>query len=159
MDRNEAPGRDNGTFFDRLSERQRQCLELVASGYTSKQIGRELQISPSTVDNHLSAALERLGMNNRADAARAMRASASAAQADIVEASASPPALDPRPSPSQGLSQRLRGALPLPPLGGAENRLSLRHRYLHVIQIALLGTMGMTAIVMTIAGLVQLFSR
>lgn len=157
MVENEATGPVpvGGTLADRLSERQRQCLELVALGYTSKQIGRQLHIAPSTVDNHLSAALERLGMNNRADAARAMRARASAARPDVADEAASPPADEPVESAPSLLSEVLR----LPPLGGSENRLSLRRRYVHVVQIALLGTMAMTAVVMTIAGLVQLFSR
>lgn len=132
---------------ERLSERQRQCLDLVAEGRTSKEIARTLKLSPSTVDNHVRAALERLGLNNRADAARLMQASSSAALA---------PALPEEPI---GADREPFGLFRLPPIGGAENRLSLRRRYVHVIQIALLGTMGMTAVVMTIAGLVQLFSK
>lgn len=158
MGGSEPTGRHSGTNADRLSGRQHQCLELVALGYTSKQIARELRISPSTVDNHLSAALERLGMNSRADAARALQARVSAAQPDVVDEPASAPVPNANTRPSQKTSI-LREALQLPPLGGAENRLSLRRRYVHVIQIALLGTMAMTAVVMTIAGLVQLFSR
>ncbi len=45
-------------------------MMLVAAGYTSKQIARELGISPSTVDNHVHAVVERLGAINRIDAAR-----------------------------------------------------------------------------------------
>jgi FixJ family two-component response regulator len=47
-----------GSRFDRLTLRQKDCLRLVAQGYTSKEIGRELGISYSTVDNHLLAATQ-----------------------------------------------------------------------------------------------------
>lgn len=138
----------------RLSERQRQCLTLVADGFTSKEIARQLNLSPSTVDNHLRAAMERLGLNNRADAARLLRGANAVASA--------PRTRDEReelPAPQASVRGRGAGMLQLPPIGGAENRMSLRRRYFHVAQIALLGTMTMTAVIMTIAGLVQLFSR
>jgi DNA-binding CsgD family transcriptional regulator len=128
----------------RLSERQRQCLDLVGQGFTSKEIGRQIGLSPSTVDNHIRAALERLGMTDRASAARAM----SALTAGDDGASARPEATAPLPS-----------FFALPPLGGAVNRLSARRRVWHIVQIALLGIMGMTAVVITISGLVNLFSR
>lgn len=144
---------------ERLSERQRQCLALVGEGFTSKQIARELALSPSTVDNHLRAALERLGLNSRTDAARALRSArreqdeSPGPAADADEAVVPPPIIQPT-APSG-----LRGWLRLPRLGGVENRLSLGQRYFHVGQIALLGTMIMAALVLTIAGLVHLFNR
>lgn len=52
-----------------LSKRQTQCLELVREGLTSKQIGKELGISPFTVDNHVRLAIERLCANGRTQAA------------------------------------------------------------------------------------------
>jgi len=144
---------------DRLSERQRQCLALVGEGFTSKQIARELALSPSTVDNHLRAALERLGLNSRTDAARALR-SAQGEQGDVsgMAMDASEAVVPPLTIQSTAPS-RLRGWLRLPRLGGVENRLSLGQRYFHVAQIALLGTMTMAALVLTIAGLVHLFTR
>lgn len=147
-----------GPMAERLSERQRQCLALVDQGFTSKQIARELALSPSTVDNHLRAALERLGLNSRTDAARALR-SAGGEQGDVsVMATPSNEAVAPSPTGQPVVPSGLRGWLRLPKLGGVENRLSLRKRYFHVAQLALLGTMVMTALVMTIAGLVHLFT-
>ncbi len=54
----------------RLTTRQKDCLRLVAKGYTSKEIGRQLGISYSTVDNHLLAAAQLLEVPGRAEAAR-----------------------------------------------------------------------------------------
>lgn len=40
-------------------------MALVAKGLTSKQIARELEISPRTVEAHVSAAIDILQVNNR----------------------------------------------------------------------------------------------
>jgi DNA-binding CsgD family transcriptional regulator len=57
-----------------LSPRQREILDLVAEGRTSKEIAVELGISESTVKWHLANAFERLGASSRAEAvARAIR--------------------------------------------------------------------------------------
>ncbi|HVD31601.1 MAG TPA: helix-turn-helix transcriptional regulator [Methylomirabilota bacterium] len=57
-----------------LSPRQREILDLVAEGRTSKEIAVTLGISESTVNWHLANAFERLGASSRAEAvARAIR--------------------------------------------------------------------------------------
>ena len=127
-----------------LSERQRSCLLLVAQGKTSKEIGRLLSLSPSTVDSHIRIAIERLGSRDRMSAARQVFFDMNAKNA--VLNSVSEPIIS-------------RSMWVLPPLGGVVNRLSARRRMFHIIQIALFGIMGMTAAVVTIAGLVNLFGR
>jgi DNA-binding CsgD family transcriptional regulator len=58
-----------------LSPRQREILDLVAEGRTSKEIAVALGISESTVNWHLANAFERLGASSRAEAvALAIRA-------------------------------------------------------------------------------------
>ena len=57
-------------LLDRLTARQRECLELVAQHWTSKEIGRRLQIAPKTVDRHIEEAVHRFGVNDRAAAVR-----------------------------------------------------------------------------------------
>ncbi len=51
-----------------MSEREQEVLRLVAQGLSSKAIGRELFISASTVDYHLSSAFHKLGVDTRAQA-------------------------------------------------------------------------------------------
>ena len=51
-----------------LSPRQREILDLVAEGRTSKEIAVILGISESTVNWHLANAFERLGASSRAEA-------------------------------------------------------------------------------------------
>lgn len=140
----ENGGAANISALTRLSAQQRACLRLVAEGKTSKEIGRVLALSPSTVDSHVRAAIDRLGARDRVTAARQLMA------------------YEQNQTPSvQDLSDkgRQRSLFSLPPLGGVRNDLSVRRRIYHVVQIAMLGIMGMAAAVVTIAGLVNLFSR
>jgi len=58
-----------------LSEREREILRLVAQGRDNTEIAQELYLSPSTVKNHVSSILEKLGVDSRVQAAvRAARA-------------------------------------------------------------------------------------
>lgn len=43
-----------------LTERQYDCLLRAGEGMSSKEIGRVLGISPSTVDNHIHVAITKL---------------------------------------------------------------------------------------------------
>jgi DNA-binding NarL/FixJ family response regulator len=52
----------------RLSERQREVLNLALQGKPNKVIARELDIAVGTVKHHLSVALEVLGLENRTEA-------------------------------------------------------------------------------------------
>ena len=58
-----------------LSEREREILRLVAQGRDNTEIAQELYLSPSTVKNHVSSILDKLGVDSRVQAAvRAARA-------------------------------------------------------------------------------------
>jgi len=48
-----------------LSERQRQIVELLAQGMTTKEICRVLGISPNTVKTHVATIFRALGVRNR----------------------------------------------------------------------------------------------
>ena len=56
--------------FDSLSARQREVMELAITGLSSKEIGRKLNISPKTVENHRAWVMERIGARNLADLIR-----------------------------------------------------------------------------------------
>ena len=56
--------------INKLTVRQRDCLRLVLQHMQSKEIGRELGISPMTVDNHFRSAIQILGVSSRLEAAR-----------------------------------------------------------------------------------------
>ncbi len=51
-----------------VTERELQVLELVAEGAATKQVARELNLSPHTVCNHLRHVSEKLGAHSRLEA-------------------------------------------------------------------------------------------
>jgi DNA-binding NarL/FixJ family response regulator len=52
-----------------LSVREREVLSLVAAGYDNAEIARRLFLSPSTIKNHVSRLFDKLGVDNRVQAA------------------------------------------------------------------------------------------
>jgi DNA-binding NarL/FixJ family response regulator len=55
---------------DILTDRERQVAVLTAKGYTNRQIGIELDISPKTVEKHMSSILRKLRVTNRTQVTR-----------------------------------------------------------------------------------------
>src|SRR5579859_179189 len=49
-------------LLDQLSVRQRETLQLIASGYSMQDIARRLQISVKTVEKHRAQLMDRLGI-------------------------------------------------------------------------------------------------
>jgi DNA-binding NarL/FixJ family response regulator len=58
---------DDRTRFDKLTERERAVLQLVAGGYSAPEIGEKLFISPKTVDTYKQRINEKLGFTHRSD--------------------------------------------------------------------------------------------
>ncbi|GEM_PF-4286948 len=56
-----------------LTERQMQVLDLVARGFSNKEIARSLTISPETVKSHLKQVYSRFSVTNRIEAAQYVR--------------------------------------------------------------------------------------
>ena len=134
---------------EELSDRQAQCLALAAKGMTSKEIGREIGIAPSTVDNHLRVAAAKLNVGNRRQAIRHLLDSQGFTEALI------------RDEPEAALPPKVPLAKPglFPPLGGSRNTLPSSTRVAMVVRIALVGTMVLAAITTTISGIVSILSR
>ncbi|MDX1566344.1 MAG: response regulator transcription factor [Longimicrobiales bacterium] len=53
-----------------LSQREQEVLALTAEGYSSREIGKKLFISPKTVDTYRSRIMEKLGLNHRSELVR-----------------------------------------------------------------------------------------
>ncbi len=56
--------------LDRLTQREREVLRLIARGYAYKEVSRELHISIKTVESHVSAVLRKLQLSNRNELTR-----------------------------------------------------------------------------------------
>ena len=54
----------------RLSPREREVLDLIATGATNREIGATLHLSPYTVKEHASSVYRKLDVRNRAEAVR-----------------------------------------------------------------------------------------
>jgi two-component system, NarL family, response regulator NreC len=53
--------------FERLTDRERAVMQLIAEGYTAPEIGEQLMISPKTVDTYKQRINDKLGLAHRAD--------------------------------------------------------------------------------------------
>lgn len=56
--------------FNQLTPREREVLELISNGQSNKETGRELGISPRTVEVHRARVMDKLGARNTADLMR-----------------------------------------------------------------------------------------
>lgn len=58
---------DDRARFEKLTDRERDVLKLVAEGFTAPEIGEKLFISPKTVDTYKQRIGEKLGLAHRSD--------------------------------------------------------------------------------------------
>ncbi|MFT4299396.1 MAG: response regulator transcription factor [Aeromicrobium sp.] len=56
--------------LDRLTEREREVMRLIARGYAYKEVAKELFISPKTVETHVSSVLRKLQLSSRHELTR-----------------------------------------------------------------------------------------
>jgi len=59
------PAQEPGSgIWDQLSAREREVVQLVVEGLTSKEIAALIHVSPKTVESHRSRAMAKLGVDN-----------------------------------------------------------------------------------------------
>ena len=56
--------------LDRLTEREREVMRLIARGYSYKEVAKELFISVKTVETHMSSTLRKLQLSSRHELTR-----------------------------------------------------------------------------------------
>jgi two-component system, NarL family, response regulator NreC len=61
------PAKQERGWFDKLTDRERDVLRLVAQGFSAPEIGEKLFISPKTVDTYKQRIHEKLGLSHRSD--------------------------------------------------------------------------------------------
>ena len=66
--RNATP--DTSQKLQDLSAREREVMALTAEGFSSREIGEKLFISPKTVDTYRARIMEKLGLNHRSELVR-----------------------------------------------------------------------------------------
>lgn len=141
-----------------LTEKQKECLRLVAQNLNTKQIARRIERSDHTVDQRIRQALRVLEVADRFEAARIL--------ADAEGRHTYQPLI----YQSEGVDERLETALVesagsvdelpaqaqeaaprIPPLGGRENDLDVDQRIKLILTIALM--LGGTLAALVAAGL------
>ena len=146
--------------LQRLTERERAYLRLVARAMSSKEIALQYGVEPGTVDKALKSAMAKLGTSSRRAAARALSEADPqklAAQPDGLEASGRSPMMplsnedggrqavsiatpalreEQAPYTADMLSSRAM-RLPLPRYRGDANDLGLKARLLWIGAISL----------------------
>jgi DNA-binding CsgD family transcriptional regulator len=148
-----------------LSEQQKKCLRLVHLGLTSKEIAPLLATTPGVVDNYISAALARMALTSRREAARLL------AQEEEAEASGDPmvqrlhlqpEAVAPLGGPSdletRSIGSRTVRVFGLPPIGGRENDLTASQRLLALTRIAFFAALLLIATVVVVQGIITLIA-
>ena len=60
------PAKAEREQYEKLTERERDVLRLVAEGYSAPEIGEKLFISPKTVDTYKQRIHEKMGLSHRA---------------------------------------------------------------------------------------------
>ncbi|HEY9225808.1 MAG TPA: response regulator transcription factor [Gemmatimonadaceae bacterium] len=61
------PAQSERERFEKLTQRERDVLRLVAQGYSAPEIGEKLFISPKTVDTYKQRIQEKVGLMHRSD--------------------------------------------------------------------------------------------
>ena len=61
------PAKEERERFEKLTDRERDVLKLVAQGFSAPEIGEKLFISPKTVDTYKQRIQEKLGLSHRSD--------------------------------------------------------------------------------------------
>ncbi|MGN6780851.1 MAG: LuxR C-terminal-related transcriptional regulator [Marmoricola sp.] len=56
--------------LDRLTEREREVMRLIARGYSYREVAAELFISPKTVETHMGSVLRKLQLSSRHELTR-----------------------------------------------------------------------------------------
>ncbi|MEK8110274.1 response regulator transcription factor [Micromonospora sp. M12] len=63
----------NQQLFPELTAREREVLELIASGMRNVAIAAKLNLSPKTVSNHISTIFSKLNVSDRYEAIEVAR--------------------------------------------------------------------------------------
>jgi DNA-binding CsgD family transcriptional regulator len=163
-----------------LTDGQKACLRLVAAHFTSKEIARELGISPFTVDQRLDAARKKLGAESRKEAAiiftdmeagrlserlvydpEAVAGSGDAAILTIPTSDRRYPAEGNSEgrgrvlnhSDSHGFGQKLFSNLRVPPIGGGKHEYTYSEIFLQAVNIAFYAALmvGIVTIILSVA--------
>jgi DNA-binding CsgD family transcriptional regulator len=140
--------------IENLTEGQKDCLRLYYRRFDAKEIGRRLQIAPSTVHQRLTAARKLLGVARSMEAARALAEYEGAPlyedvlydEIDVADV-----------TPSALVQPVSRLPLPFPTRWRRTNDLSKTERLAMIVMLACSFMIAMTAYIFAIRALSSVF--
>lgn len=150
-----------------LTEPQRACLRLAAKGYTSKEIARSVGLTPQTVDQYMSRAINILGAADRREAAR-LHAQVESDEFSLSElrstavASHAAELADKLPAESPSFSQApqwLRDLMWLPPIGGQRHELGWKERIRLIARISIAAAVAFLVLATFTSGAIRILGN
>jgi|JI7StandDraft_1071085.scaffolds.fasta_scaffold51257_3 DNA-binding CsgD family transcriptional regulator len=151
-----------------LTDVQVNCLRLVADGYTSKEIAKQLGLTPMTVDQYLQRAKTAMGAPDRRTAARWLAESQQFRPFKSFELKpapvvgpvpdVTPPVVPAEDEPSQTATGQWQTRLGYPPLGGIRPSLDASQKTSTILRIAGLSLIYTTAFALVLGGALKAFS-
>lgn len=151
-----------------LTEVQANCLRLVADGYTSKQIAKQLGLTPMTVDQYLQRAKTLLGAPDRRTAARWFVEGRENQRFKSFELKPGPvvePTNDVTPLAASAAEMsgpdatgQWQTRLGFPPVGGIRTSLDASQKTIAILRIAGLSLIYTSAFALVLGGALRAFS-
>ncbi len=145
-----------------LTKRQKECLDLVNNGYSSKEIAGILVIAPNTVDSHIATAMSALGASTRGQAARLMLSHETSekftSKPDYLVEPKNTEHIPEVPSDVGKPDKRWSLLLTTLNLRGKEGATGFWNKLIIIIQISLLSTFALAATVLLMSGIVAILS-
>lgn len=151
-----------------MTEVQVNCLRLVADGYTSKQITKQLGLSHQTVDQYLQRAKTAMGAPDRRTAARWYMESQLNGEFKSFELKpvpvaepandVTPPGLSAAEAPGAEATGQWQTRLGFPPVGGTRTSLDASQKTIAILRIAGLSLIYTSAFALVLSGALQAFS-
>ncbi|GFZ78342.1 MULTISPECIES: helix-turn-helix transcriptional regulator [Sphingobium] len=138
--------------ISRLTDKQKECLRLVAQNLNTKQIARQIGKSDHAVNQRVRQALRALGVADRFEAARILSEVEGRQTYQPLIYQPEEVAIAPQMSIVGGQEMPVEHqALRIPPLGGRDNDLDALQRMKWILSLALM--IGGTVAALVAAGL------
>ena len=161
--------RDISSLEIAMTPRQRECIELVRAGLSSKEIARKLGISHRTVEAHVKAVMDLLEVNSRMAAVFKLEELGKTGpcfkdrQPNEGIMLQGKPAVDERYLIAPRQCSEVQGYAPtdhfiLPAFGGRPNTVPAATRRTWIIRIAIISTMLTSLVILFILGFSELAS-
>lgn len=151
-----------------LTDVQVNCLRLVANGYTSKEIAKQLGLTPMTVDQYLQRAKKAMGAPDRRTAARWLVENPQPAPfkpfelktPDVADEADTVTCLDVSEGsdPGASVTGQWQSRIGFPPLGGIRTSLDASQKTQAILRIAGLSLIYTAAFALVLGGALQVLS-